>query len=201
MLHRLKKLYESSLWIKISVHFHKDPEREYLNVNIDRYDLDSMYFPTTNYRRTDHSRVVFLMSWKYLCLQKDCCKLQKVEEKLFLLDKLQQYFGVVFPSFYFKLAIGEVIFWYMCQKKKKMRSERPSPIDFSTWKEQGRESWSLLLSIRVLVLSACVQMIYSKKVDFTPREIPSWSICVPWSVSEWNNASAKPASCFPSTFT
>lgn len=140
MLRRLK-LYESSLWIKISVHFHKDPEREYLNVNIDRYDLDSMYFPTTNCRRTDHSRVLFLMSWKYLCLQKDCCKLQKVEEKLFLLDKLQQCFGVVFPSFYFKLAIGEVIFWYMCQKK--IRSERPSPIDFSTWTRKGKLVFAL----------------------------------------------------------
>lgn len=52
-----------------------------------------------------------MLSWKR------CCELWKMEEKLFLLEKLQTYFEVVFSSVYFKLATGKVIFLYMCQKK------------------------------------------------------------------------------------
>lgn len=120
-----------------------------------------MYFPTTNYKRTDYYRVMFLRSWKYFCLWKDCCELEKAEEKLFLLENLQKYFEFVFPHLYFKLAIGKKIrFVYV---SKKIRPERPSSIDFSTWKGQGRESWSLLSSIGVLCQSVCTQMIYSEK--------------------------------------
>lgn len=99
-----------------------------------------MYFPATNYRRTDHPRVVFLTSWKYFCLQKYCRELWKVEEKLFLLDKLQQYFGVVFPSFYFNLAIGEVICWYMCQKK----SDPKGRLQLIFQLERGKD-WKVVL--------------------------------------------------------
>lgn len=72
-----------------------------------------MYFPTTNFKRADRYRVMFLMSWKYFCLQKDCRELQKMEEKLFLLEKLQKYCEVLFPSFYFTLA-KEKMFSCIC---------------------------------------------------------------------------------------
>lgn len=42
-------------------------------------------------------------------------ELEKAEEKLFLLEKFARYFELVFPSFYFKLAIRKVIV-YMSEK-------------------------------------------------------------------------------------
>lgn len=42
-------------------------------------------------------------------------ELEKAEEKLFLLENLHKYFELVFPSFYFKLAVRKVIV-YMSEK-------------------------------------------------------------------------------------
>lgn len=67
-----------------------------------------MHFPTTNFKRKDHDRVMFLMHWKYSHLERDRCELWKVEEKLFLAEELQTYFEVVFPSFCVKIAIGKL---------------------------------------------------------------------------------------------
>lgn len=74
-----------------------------------------MHFPTTNFKRKDHDRVMFLMHWKYPHLERDCCELWKVEEKLFLAEELQMYFEVVFPGFYVKIAIGK-LFSCICVK-------------------------------------------------------------------------------------
>lgn len=84
--------------------------------------------------------------------------------------------------------------YFLVYVSKNIRSERPSTIDFSTWKEQGKESWSLLSSIRVLCLSACVQMIYFEKPTLHLNKF--WDGApVPLGVCKENFIARKTASC------
>lgn len=192
------KSYESSFWIQTLVDFHKDPEREYLNVNIDHCQLGSMYFPTTNYRRTDHSRVVLFMSFswafhEYFRLQKRLLWVAEGGGKTVLAWRIPATFWRSVSQFLVWVSSRESYFLVnTCPKNPDLKGH----LQLIFQLEQGRESWSLLLSVRVSCLSAWVQMVYPEKVDLTLREIPGWSICAPWSVCKWNNASTKPASCF-----
>lgn len=66
----------------------------------------------------------------------------KVEEKLFLFEKLQTYFEVVFSSVYFKLATGKVIFLYMCQKK----SDQKGHLQLIFQLERNKEGSSTIIA-------------------------------------------------------
>lgn len=152
-----------------------------------------MYFPTTNYKRTDYYRVMFLRSWKYFCLWKDCCELEKAEEKLFLLENLQKYFEFVFPHLYFNLAIGKKIRFVYVSKKNQTRKA----IFHWFFNLKGTGKGKLVFAL--LHQSVMPVSLYANdlfwKADFTLREIPEWSISAPWSVCKCSNASGKPASC------
>lgn len=101
-----------------------------------------------------------LVNWKCLPLQKADWELRKAQKVCLSLGNWKSILKLCFPVSILSEQRGKL---FSCVCVKKIRSQRPSTIDFSTWKEQGKESWSLLSSIRVLWLSACVQMIYFEK--------------------------------------
>lgn len=100
-------------------------------------NLGSLCFPTTNYKRKDHYRVMLLMSWKYSCLEKICCELRigdgggktvfawkiasvfwsRVSQCLFKVSNRESYF-LVYESKEKKIQIRKAIFnWFFNLKE------------------------------------------------------------------------------------